>query len=54
LRSRYGLTSLALRDSGDAPFRYGPGPEEILESGAILVVLGEVDRVAEARTAAGH
>jgi voltage-gated potassium channel len=49
LRERWGLTALAVKDAPDAPFRYGPAPEESLRSGAVLVVLGEERRIGEAR-----
>lgn len=53
LRARWGLTALALRDGGDAPFRYGPAPEETLRPGAVLIVLGEASQIGAARAAAG-
>lgn len=53
LRSKWGLTALALRDAAEAPFRYGPAPEEKLQAGAVLVVLGEMSQIAAARAAAG-
>ena len=49
LRGRWGLTALAVKDAPDAPFRYGPAPEETLGAGAILVVLGDERRIGEAR-----
>jgi voltage-gated potassium channel len=49
LRTRWGLTALAVKDAPDAPFRYSPAPEEKLRSGAVLVVLGEERRIGEAR-----
>ncbi|HEX4823835.1 MAG TPA: potassium channel protein [Candidatus Polarisedimenticolaceae bacterium] len=51
LRKQWGLTTLALRD-GDASYRYGPEPEEALSSGTVLIVLGDVARIAEARASA--
>ncbi len=53
LRGRYGLTALAVKDAADAPFRYGPAPQETLQAGSILVVLGEEGRIGEARGQAG-
>jgi voltage-gated potassium channel len=53
LRGRWGLTALAVRDEPDGPFRYGPGPEERLKGGALLVVLGDERRIGEARGNAG-
>jgi len=53
LRGRFGLTALAVKDAADAPFRYGPAPEETLKAGAVLVVLGEERRIGEARGQAG-
>ncbi len=53
LRGRWGLTALAVKDAPDAPFRYGPAPEESLRTGAVLVVLGEERRIGEARMDAG-
>ena len=53
LRGRFGLTALAVKDAADAPFRYGPAPEETLRAGAVLVVLGEAERIGEARGQAG-
>lgn len=53
VRARWGLTVLALRDGDGAPFRYGPAPEETLGSGTVLVVLGDVTRIGEARADAG-
>jgi len=50
LRTRWGLTALAVKDAPDAPFRYSPAPEEKLRSGAVLVVLGEERRIGEARS----
>ena len=53
LRGRFGLTALAVKNAADAPFRYGPAPEEILTAGAVLVVLGEERRIGDARGQAG-
>ena len=53
LRGRWGLTALAVKDSADGPFRYGPAPEETVRAGAILVVLGDERRIDEARAQAG-
>lgn len=52
LRGRFGLTALAMRGEHDPAFRYGPAPEETLAAGTVLVVLGEVARIVEARAAA--
>jgi len=54
LRGRFGLTALAMRDAPEAPFRYGPGPEETLQADAVLVVLGDERRIGEARADAGR
>ena len=51
LRKQWGLTTLALHD-GDAPYRYGPEPHETLVPGTVLIVLGDVTRISEARVAA--
>ena len=53
LRGRWGLTALAVSDAPGSPFRYGPAPEETLRTGAVLVVLGDVRRIGEARVHAG-
>jgi voltage-gated potassium channel len=52
LRERFGLNALAMKDAPDAPLRYSPSPEESLRAGSVLVVLGEVRRIDEARTEA--
>ena len=49
LRGRYGLTALALREGSEGAFRYGPGPDETMGPDAVLVVLGEVGRIRNAR-----
>lgn len=53
LRERWGLTALALRTGPTAAFRYGPAPEETLAAGTVLVVLGDVRKIGEARATAG-
>ena len=52
LLERWGLTALALRDGEEGSFRYGLAPQETLARGSILIVLGDVARIIEARTAA--
>jgi voltage-gated potassium channel len=51
LRKQWGLTTLALRD-GEASYRYGPESHETLVPGTVLIVLGDVTRIGEARAAA--
>jgi K+/H+ antiporter YhaU regulatory subunit KhtT len=41
-----------MKDAPEAPLRYSPSPEESLRAGSVLVVLGEVGRIGEARTEA--
>jgi voltage-gated potassium channel len=52
LRKHWGLTALALRDADGAPYRYGPESHETLKAGTVLIVLGDVTRIGEARAAA--
>jgi len=51
LRKQWGLTTLALRD-GEASYRYGPESHETLAPGTVIIVLGDVTRIGEARAAA--
>jgi voltage-gated potassium channel len=54
LRGRFGLTALAVKDNPEAAFRYSPSPEDGVRAGAVLVVLGEVPRIGEARADAAN
>jgi voltage-gated potassium channel len=52
LRERWGLTALAVREGEAASFRYSPDPQVTLPAGTVVVVLGDVHRIGEARAAA--
>jgi len=52
LRESWGLTALAVRETDAAAFRYSPGPQDTIPAGAVVVVLGDVSRIGEARAAA--
>jgi len=54
LRENFGLTALAVREGESAPFRYSPSPEDRLPAGTVLVVLGEVVKIGEARVSANE
>ena len=52
LRERFNLSSLALREPGEQHFRYNPHDSEVLRGNAVIVVMGNVDDIHTARTAA--
>lgn len=52
LRGRFGLVCLALRYPSEASFHYGPADEQVIGEEAVLVVMGDVERVRAARDAA--
>lgn len=49
LRERFGVMVLGLEPKGTDKMVFNPPPDFILEPGTILVVMGEMDKIAEAR-----
>ncbi len=52
LRDKFNLSCLALRHSTDDTFRYNPHDSEVVKGNSILVVMGDVEHIREAREAA--
>jgi voltage-gated potassium channel len=53
IRERFGMSVLALRLPGEAPWQYNPSGDDKLVAGAIVVVLGSMEQVARLRAQAG-
>jgi voltage-gated potassium channel len=52
LRDKFNVSCLALRHSTDDSFRYNPPDTEIVKGNCVLVVMGDVEHIREARAAA--
>lgn len=52
LRDKFNVSCLALRHSTDEAFRYNPPDTEIVKGNSVLVVMGDVEHIREARAAA--
>ena len=52
IHDRYGLLALAVRQAG-GEIKYNPRGDTVLAGGDVLIVMGEIHRVQEARSAAG-
>jgi K+/H+ antiporter YhaU regulatory subunit KhtT len=50
LRERYNLLVLGSKHRGQ-PIVFNPSPEQAIEAGMVLIVMGEVDHIARARKA---
>jgi voltage-gated potassium channel len=54
IRDLDNLLVVAVRTAPGGPFLYNPGPQQLLEGGMSLVVLGDADSVGRLRQIAGH
>ena len=52
LREHHNLSCLAIREPGEEQFRYNPHDSEVIRGNAVVVVMGNVDDIHAARTAA--
>lgn len=52
LRERFSLSCLAIREPGEEIFRYNPHDSEVVRGNAVIVVMGNVNDIHTARTAA--
>lgn len=53
IRERFGMSVLALKAPGNEPWQYNPTPDDVLQAGMTVVVLGSMQQVAELRKEAG-
>jgi voltage-gated potassium channel len=53
IRERFGMSVLALRPAGEAPWHYNPTAEAVLTAGMTIVVLGSMEQVASLRGQGG-
>lgn len=52
LRGRFGLTCLAVQPPAGEPLRFGPGDEDPVAGGSVVIVMGDVERIVAARAEA--